>query len=484
MTFNEFDGEDWIGRLAETLPVLAEAQEPYLQDYWRHHPRSLTIIDGRDMTPFPLDDVRLLYQRSRYSRRFGEEAYYAPLCTALDTVRHSLLGHPTLEGVAVTGRVIGDNDFWMRILNSGSSISAGDLIAGLMARAAELPGDRFRTAARELNAFLLPVGVGDTVEALGGLDEGCDVLLFFGLTVIERTRVADGMEILPLGQVLQFVDMDLVETLAPSSACFQDWRPVGALIRPFRWRPVFRRRGYVGEPTTDPSGSFFQDALLLLDLLAVSHAVPVAPIATLSGRIDRSAGLLLGRKSQSPGFYQSWPAQGFDELAEYPVLEPMALEEARRAFNRRGTVSFAKMAPFIGRLATALARNGRFAADARVLEVGVALEGMYELPQGKLSRELRKRVSEFLGTDPESRDRIRDGVWAFYNARSNIAHSRRVGMTPFTSGAAFVTGFELARQSLFKMLRDGCPEDWGELVSGTRPASDPAGRAVSSGAND
>ena len=44
----------------------------------------------------------------------------------------------------------------MRILNSGSSISAGDLIAGLMARAADLSGDRFRTAAGELNAFLSP----------------------------------------------------------------------------------------------------------------------------------------------------------------------------------------------------------------------------------------------------------------------------------------------------------------------------------------
>ncbi len=131
MTFSKFDGEDWIERLVETLPILAEAQEPYLQDYWRHHPRTFTIMGGRDMTPFPLDDVRMLYERARYSRRFGEESYYAPLHAALDPVRHSLLGHPTLERVAVTGRVIGDNDFWMEILNSGSSISAGDLIAGL-----------------------------------------------------------------------------------------------------------------------------------------------------------------------------------------------------------------------------------------------------------------------------------------------------------------------------------------------------------------
>ncbi|MCY3761602.1 MAG: hypothetical protein OXH50_10165 [Gemmatimonadetes bacterium] len=463
MTYTEFDGGDWIERLAETLPALAEAQEPYLQDYWRHHPRTFTIIDGRDMTPFPLDDVRMLYERSRYSRRFGEEAYYAPLRAALDTVRHSLLGHPMLERVAVTGRVIGDNDFWMEILNSGSSISAGDLIAGLLARAAELPGDRFRTAAHELNAFLSPVGDRGAAEVLGELDEGCDALLFYGLTVAERAEIADSMEILPLGQARRFVDMDLVEKFAPSNACFQDWRPVGALIRPFRWRPVFHRRGNVNEPTTDPTGSFFQDALLFLDLLAVCHAAPVAPLAMLSGRIDRSANLLLGWESQSPGFYRSWPVQGFEGLAECPVLEPTALEQARWAFGNRETMNFAKMAPFVGRLATVLARNGRFAGDARVLEVGVALEGMYELPEGKLSRELRKRVSEFLGTDPDDRERIRDSVKAFYDARSNIAHSRQGRMTPFTSGAAFVTGFDLAQQSLLKLLRDGRPEYWDRL---------------------
>ena len=375
-------------------------------------------------------------------------------------MRHSLLAHPTLERVAVTGRVIGDNDFWMGILNSGSSISAGDLIAGLMARAAELSGDRFRKAVRELNAFLSPVGDGKAAGVPGNLDEGCDAVLFYGLTVAERTEVADGMDILPFGHVQRFVDIDLVEKLAPSSARFHGWRSVGAVVRPFWWRPLFRRRGNVNEPMPAPPGSFFSEAGLFLDLLAVSHAAPIAPLATLSDRIDRSAGLLLGEESRSPGVYQSWRAQGFDELAECPVLEPMAFEKAREAFDTRESANFAVFRPIVGRLAAALSRNGRFAADARVLEIGVALEGMYDLPEGRLSRALRNRVSEFLGTDAESRDRIRESVKAFYDARSNIAHSRQDRLTPFTNGAAFVTGFDLARRSLFKLLREGPPVGW------------------------
>ena len=33
-----FDTENWVERLAATLPALAEAQGPYLEDYWRLYP--------------------------------------------------------------------------------------------------------------------------------------------------------------------------------------------------------------------------------------------------------------------------------------------------------------------------------------------------------------------------------------------------------------------------------------------------------------
>ena len=136
---------------------------------------------------------------------------------------------------------------------------------------------------------------------------------------------------------------------------------------------------------------------------------------------------------------------------------------SREVFDDRESANFESFRPFIGRLAAALSRNGPFAADARVFEVGVALEGMYDLPEGRLSRALRNRVSEFLGTDAESRDRIRESVKALYDARSNIAHSQQDRMTPFTNGAAFVTGFDLARRSLFKLLREAPPEGWDRL---------------------
>ena len=184
------------------------------------------------------------------------EAHYAPLRTVLDPVRHALLAHPTLERVAVAGRLIGDNHFSMEISGSGGDIYAGVLIAGLMARAAELSDDCIRRPLCELNAFLSSVGDGAAADALGGLDEGCDLFLFYGLALSGRIEVADGMVLLPYGEVLRFVDEETVREFAPSGAGFHGWRAVGAAARPFRWRPEFRRRGSVNGPVGPPSPPF------------------------------------------------------------------------------------------------------------------------------------------------------------------------------------------------------------------------------------
>ena len=243
MTSMEFAAGNWIDRLAPALRKLAEAQEPYLQQYWQHNPREHVVVDGRDETPFPLDDLQALYLKGHHGNASGKQEYYAPLCAALDPVRYILRSHPTLE--RVVSRIIGRDEFWMKILSSGSLTSLTNLIAGLMARAAELSGDRFRVAAGELNAFLTPAGAVGLADVLGGLDVGYDAVLFYGLTLEERIEITDGMAMLPFEQVRAFVDQNMVRDLAPPGAVSHGWRSVGAVVRPFRWRPVFRRTGYL-----------------------------------------------------------------------------------------------------------------------------------------------------------------------------------------------------------------------------------------------
>ena len=460
MMRTDFDAEDWAGRLAGALPRLAQAQEPYLAHHWRYHPRTQRTVNGRDVTPFPLDDVRMVYARARYSKQYGEETQYAALRKALDPVRHALLCHPVLERVAVTGRLIGENNFWMRIVNSGSTVSAGDLIAGLMARAAELPVDRFRSAARELNAFLLPLESEVPRETLGELDEGYHALLFCGLDVTGRVEVEENLALLACDDVQRWVDEELLRELAPRGSGFHGWRTVGAVVHPFRWRPIFRRRGSVNEPTLGPPETFLPDAAALLDLLAVSHMTPVVPLAALAGRVDRSARTLFGLEGQSPGFYQSWPAKGIDGFHGCPVLRPEAFADAKEAFVNRANERYDMLAPVIGRLSEGLATNGRFAVGDGIQHVAIALEQMYVPDEGRIGKKLRNRASRFLGTDAENREKVLETVWEFYDTRSDIIHNRLHRTSAERIRSVFDSGFDVARRSLFKLLREGRPEEW------------------------
>ncbi len=459
MTVRDFDAGAWIDQLAAALVQLERVQEPYLQSYQQQRPRKLVIVNGKDETPFPLDDLRMVYSSARYSVRFGQEAEYARLRSVLDPTRHILLYHPELERVAVTGRNVGENNFWLRMLTSGTSISAGDLIAGLMARAAELSGDRFRVAVGELNALLLPEWE-KPGDLSGKLDAGCDALLFFGLTVSERIDVEAGMAILPFREFRRFIERELLDELAPPGAGTNDWRSLGAVVRPFRWRPRFRREGSINEPSRHPGDEFFVDALTMLDLIAVSHEVPVVPLACMSNCIDVSAARLLGQSRFSAGVRSKWVADGFSGFSEMPMVRSAGVDEALEAFRNRRSARYEQMARFAARLAEALSRTGRFAMQDKIVDVAVTLEGMYELPRRRKSYELQKRVASFLGTDAIDQERIKETVRSFYQARNEIVHGGSGVAAPFRKEAAFVAGFSLARKSLFRLIREGRPEDW------------------------
>ena len=462
MTSDGFTAGDWIERLALALRSLAEVQESYLPEYYGRSLRLLIVFGEEDSHPpaFPLDELRLLYANAYYSKVGGKEDYYAPLCAVLDPVRIILRSHPTLAQVA--SPIIGQDEVWMVIINSGMSTSPANLIAGLMARADELSGDRFRTAASELNAFLAPAGDGGSASVLGGLDVGYDAVLFYGLALKERIDIGDGMEILPFDQVRAFVDENLVQELAPPGAGFYRWRSVGALVKPFRWRPMFYRTGYEQTQSVESPLPFFREAQIFLELLAVAHATPVLSLATLAHCIDQSAGRLLGLSDHSGNLDRGRSAQSFDRFDECPDLEPKALAETREAFEHRKSKRYASVAPTVGRLSEALASDGRFANEVRLVDVAIALERMYDLPQGKISRTLQNRASSYLGTDPDSRATIKKSVKEFYDARSDTVHSRSRDVSPQRNHEAFGKGFDIAKRTLFKLLREGRPENWNE----------------------
>ena len=461
MTAGEFSSDEWIERLARALPGLAEAQEPYLQEYYRQNRGVYVVYGGRDGDPpaFPLDDLRDLYAMARHGDAFDEQEYYASLCAVLDPVRSILRSHPTLA--RVVSRIIGKDDFWIQILGSGSSTSLTDLIGGLMARADELPGDGFRAAASELNAFLDAAGEDKIAGVPGDLDVGYDVVLFYGLSLRETFEIGDGMSIVPFNQARAFVDGSVLEDVAPTVIKYNDWRSVGAVVKPFRWKPEFRQTGYERESELDRPGPFFREAQDFLDLLAVSHGVPVVCLVAVRHCISRSACRLLGQAHNHGGFYWGRSARLFDRFPGSPELLMGAFTEARTAFEERKSEQYRRVAPVIGRLAEALARGGQYAAEDKVLDVAIALERMFRPGDKGISAQLQESVADFLGSDGEAQSQVRKAVKHVYDVRSAIIHGpkdERKRRLLEEKNKAFDAGFGLARQSLFKMLRDGPPQ--------------------------
>ena len=462
MTAEEFSANKWVDRLTQALPDLAKVQDPYLRQYNEDYPRVHYVFRGRNGNPpaFPLDDLRDLYAMARHSHVFSEEKYYADLLTVLNRVRHRLRSHPTLE--RVMSRTIGDDDFWMQIFDRGSSTSLTDLIAGLMARAAELSGDSFRSAAHELNAFLVPASEGGLASVPGDLNVGYDAMLFHGLTLKERIDIGDELAILPFEQVRAFVDDNLVEELAPPGAGFHGWRSVGAVVRPFRWKPAFRRKGDEWGPELDPPRPIFREAQTFLELLAVAHGSPLLRLAALPHCIDRSASRLLGSSTaHSGGFDRGRSAQAFNGFELSPEPSPEALAEVKEAFENRKSERYKNLAPVIGLLAEALARDGKYAANDKVLDVAIAVERMFKRKDRQTSAQLRERVAGFLGGDDEAQDQLNYDMKRFYNVRSAIIHGSKEDIEKLSlkiKNEAFDAGFGLAQKSLFKIIQVGPPQ--------------------------
>ena len=59
---------DWIERLAQLLPPLAQAQEPCLREYQERYARVIVLRDG-EPPPFPLGDLCSLQTGDSEHRR-------------------------------------------------------------------------------------------------------------------------------------------------------------------------------------------------------------------------------------------------------------------------------------------------------------------------------------------------------------------------------------------------------------------------------
>ena len=155
------------------------------------------------------------------------------------------------------------------------------------------------------------------------------------------------------------------------------------------------------------------------------------------------------------------------------TLDGDAFEQAKGLHLEPERYRYREYRHIVSRLSEGLARTGQYSVDDKILDVAIALEQMYELDQGEISFKLKMRAACFLETQTQARLSVFRKVGQLYNARSGIVHRRSKELSWTSKRDASEVGFDLARSSLIKFLREGPPEDWNEMVLAEHGETEP-----------
>ena len=486
----DFDDSKWVNCLAETLQKLSQAQAYCVDAYFESplHDRAGNFGTGIHIIRKVGEEIQHsgtfgkdIHRSGRYAEALGRLYHavwfnytpaslgYEPLRPALERVLDVLRQHPVL-GKAVSNRK-GNLEYWVQLLGSGGLRHFVYMAAGLMDRARELPDDGFSVACTELAALLLISQARDAPPALPNHhNRAYHVVPFVGLQVTEIVRIVRDMTLVPFKEIQPYLDDDDLQRLAPDIALYRAPDLIAAIRQPGRWKPLVQSEGRMENYLPPSPRRFFDDADVMLRLLSITHAAPVLSLGQMGFCIQQPAARLLGNHRYNPGINWTHARPSLNNLPKPVPLDHEAFATAAQPFEQRNENRFKDYAAIVARMAESRARTGPFAYQDRILDVAIALEQMYEVDPGEISFKLRARAAYFLADNSTQRKRIFRQVRDVYNLRSALVHSRRPSkkskklLTPQHMTETFETGFALARDSLMKLLDQGPPEGWDELV--------------------
>lgn len=294
------------------------------------------------------------------------------------------------------------------------------------------------------------------VDVPGDLDLGYDVLLFFGTQMDQQIEIKPDLIAMPFLALQDWVDTEWIRDFVPEHADRRDLHQIGAIVRPFSWRPRLQRTNKISGSGMQTRTSFEDDALSFMELLAISNQTPVIPIVLLKDCIHRVAFQLLGKLRSPGGTYSAgFVSRKHDPFRKPPKLHQVAIQQALSAFAVRNGTAFNRLAQVRRRLAESLARDGRFLLDDRILDVSQSIELMCEIKGTGIGRKIQSAMVEMLAYNDEHGLAIRKAIKQFYDVRSAIVHGpsdehRKRLMQD--RKRVFRSGFNLAQQAYFKLL--------------------------------
>ena len=447
MSQTEFLLSDWIGKLVDCLQALVS--------YERHLESEMLLVQHRMEMHFGIsggasqdsrDNVR---QRvSRYSLLDPNQPNHASeyrryISRRLRTLLEVLLEHPAIARAAGLS-----NDEWILGLDLGVSRVDGFQMIFMLQALVDYALEQTAESAAHALAHSIQRGEDQDLTSYS-------IVLFRGLHVESRYNFSNELSIISFEEARQYMSEEMVRSLLRRNGAI-DEGPIGAVVTEVKWGPFLVPLGYDADWGEWPESSR-DDALLLVDLMAVTHELPVTSSGWRTQGVERLVERLVGRV---PHF--SWRLQDMSRPDGFGVKPPTTPTVAADSLS--DCAQLYSMMPkddvrlrlALSRLASSLSRAGMHGAYDKIIDVAIALEVMYELDasRGK-GAQLSRRARQLIGRDRGDNKWIGNTAASIYALRSDIAH----GTLPGDTEQAYLDGLRLGRRTLAHLIRSGRPSD-------------------------
>lgn len=442
MSQEQFRLTEWINRLSQCLQELVE-YERWLEREFSFFRRQAEGAYG--LPNFAEDRKDRVRDRISGYRGFLldtphlDSEYQRNVYRRLSRLQDAVLEHPALKN-AVYRETRG---LLALGLNLGISRNPGHQLLFMLKGLADHAVEHTPQATAEALANIIQRGENEDLSSYY-------ILLFRGLHVEEKHDFPNDLSIIPFEEVRRYMPDDTIRSMLAGGDREINREPISAVVFERNWGPLFFPAGYDMEGIGWPERprSFRDDALLLVNALAVSNGVAVVGTRTQTTVVERQIEHLVGhglRSSQLVGDILGVNTMKIDPITTPSISNEKVLESKQMFLCCKDNV---QMRLPLSRLASSLSRTGAHEAFDKILDVAIALEVMYQLDasRGKGSQ-LSKRARQFVGSDREDLRWIDRTAESIYVARNCIVHD---GTLPQDAAQIYEDSFQLGRRTLLR----------------------------------
>lgn len=454
----KFDLQDWSARCVCALEALEEVQTKILNDHWQRNgfpPRR--YFNGLNETPFPLDDYINLYDSALGSWHVSERQYLQQVSEKLGAVRGVLRCHPTYSYVFKTE--LGHEKLQVAVDGTQFYSQFTWMIAGLMARRAELKTETFEIPVSELCELLAQDTDQAPVDLQSNIRQGWHIELFCGAKIRQLVEIGQGYVVGPLGEFWDFVEPSWFQSRAPEQFENRDYSSFFAVAYPFHWTPKFGGvQAKFAKAESQSAPLLFQRvAVEFSNLLSVVSEQPIEHVYSFPSVRSRASHQLLGQiQSPSSARAGSFVGDYFDPFSQTVFLEDSVLSQTIEYFSARRFSRYAELAHLLHRLAQSQRTFGPFAKEDRILDLAIIFERYF--PEKKTyGAVLAERISEKLAKSVEEAENISKDISHFYRMRNALVHGAKSSNDEellLEIDQALENGFRIARQLLINSIAE------------------------------